>query len=133
MLSYDNIYVDRRVFSRLEVTIIANITDAANFLKRFKHQATLSGIDFIPRRANLDALANLGTTIADAETTLLELSAKNYISGPTQDHDGSTGEIWVFGTVINHDNIYIKLKLETGRAACISFHEALRPLVFPFH
>jgi hypothetical protein len=116
----------------VEVTIIANITDAANFLKRFKEEATLSGIDFIPRRANLNALANLGITISDAEVTVLGLSARDYISGPTQDHDGSAGEIWVFGTVLNHANIYIKVKLETGRAACISFHEAQYPLVFPF-
>ena len=102
-------------------------------MKRFKQEATLSGIIFIPRRANLDTLANLGMTIADAEFVILGLSARDYISGPAHDHDGSAGEIWVFGTVINRDNIYIKVKLETGRAACISFHEAQYPLVFPLH
>lgn len=115
----------------MEILIIANITEAVNFLKRFKQEATLSGIDFIPRRANLNALAHLGMTISDAENAMLGLSAQDYISGPTQDYDGSAGEIWVFGTIIHHANIYIKVKLETGRAACLSFHEAEFPLRFP--
>ena len=110
---------------------IASIMASANFLKRFKQEAAASDIDFIPRKINLDALANLGMSIADAENIILGLSARDYMSGPEQDHDASSGEIWVFGTVIDRDRIYIKVKLEAGRAACLSFHEAKYPLVFP--
>lgn len=112
-------------------TEIASIIDVSDFLKRFKGESALSGIDFVPRKGYLDALAQLGITIPDAENTLLGLSATDYVSGPESDHNGSPGEIWVFGTMIHRRQIYIKVKLDTGRAACLSFHEAQYPLRFP--
>ena len=115
----------------LEDAVITTIHDSARFLKRFKEEAGASGIQFVPRKANLDTLAYLGISIGDAENVIFSLSAKDYESGPASDHDGSSGEVWVFGTSVDATNIYIKIKLDVGRAACISFHQAQYPLRFP--
>ena len=126
-------YIDTRAVVSLEGSIIVALADSTNFLKRLKAEATSTGIDFIPRKANLDALAKLGVLIGDAENIILSLSGKDYVSGPESDYDGSAGEIWVYGIKIGADHLYIKLKLEAGRAKCISFHEAQHPLAFPLN
>ena len=90
-----------------------------------------TGLRFIPRRVNLNALANLGISIPDAESVVYSLAAQDYESGPDIDDDGTAGEMWVFGTQVGETDIYVKLKLEAGRAACISFHEAQYPLRSP--
>jgi hypothetical protein len=59
----------------------------------------------------------------------------NYVDGPLQDVD-RTGHVWIFGKTIRGVQVYIKLKIAdddgTDWPMCISFHQAERPMRFPF-
>ncbi len=106
------------------------------FLIEFKRIATEGrGIDFVPRRDNLDALADLGLTFGNARDEIMMLSVTDYCEGPEDDRDTS-GKIWVFGKEIEGKEVYIKLKVasagEKKLAKCISFHISRRPLRFPY-
>lgn len=106
------------------------------FLLEFKGIATEGrGIDFVPRRGNLDALAELGLTFWNARDEILGLSVSDYCEGPTQDKD-KPGHFWIFGKKIGGEEVYIKLKIVSmGNekiAKCISFHASRRPLHFPY-
>jgi hypothetical protein len=102
-----------------------------DFLERFKRKADQEGIHFQDRKRNLDSLANLGLSIEDAEEIILGLTEEEYVTGPEKDLDGSSGEIWVFGSSYGGRRLYIKVKLDNIRSKCISFHEADHPLIYP--
>jgi hypothetical protein len=95
-----------------------------------------SGGDFflIPRRENLQSLADLGLTFKNCRDILLDLSVDNYHDGPLEDRD-RPGMVWIFGKDIGGCEIYIKLKLIGAESAekvvCISFHRANFTMRFP--
>lgn len=106
------------------------------FLKEFKKIITTGrGLDIIPRRGYIDALAKLGLTKKNCKDEILTLSVADYSEGPIRDRD-RPGEIWVFGKCIGGKEVYIKLKIaHSGNekiAKCLSFHAAQHPLCFPF-
>lgn len=111
---------------------MATVIEVNQFLRRFKAQVNIKGLKFIPRKVNLDGLANLGLTITDAKAAILALSYLAYSEGPEVDEDGSTGEIWVFGVTIGGQSVYIKLKLDTNEAKCLSFHPAISLIRKPY-
>ena len=86
------------------------------------------------RKKNMDTLAKLGITPAGCITYINELTYKNYLSGPLDDRDTLEKEcVWEFGTVIQEQNIYIKIKhLKQDNILVLSFHEADKPFVFWF-
>jgi hypothetical protein len=99
-----------------------------SFLNEFKKISTEGrGIDFVPRRKNVEDLAVLGLTKNNAKLEILGLAATDYCGGPKPDKD-RPGEIWEFGKIIMGKEIYIKLKIarvdQTEIAKCISFHLA---------
>lgn len=107
-----------------------------DFLIEFKRIATVGrGIDFVPRRDNLDALAELGITYGNARSEIMALSVTDFCEGPVEDRD-KPGEIWIFGKEIEGKEVYIKLKIASAGdeklAKCISFHVSRRPLRFPY-
>jgi hypothetical protein len=110
--------------------------DVENFLQDFK-ETVISGTGLIVRKnpKNFQALAELGITVKQREEILLNLSVDDYSSGPLEDRD-YPGDVWIFGTKIDHIETYIKLKLETRRgvdfARCYSFHPAEFKMNYPF-
>jgi hypothetical protein len=106
---------------------------AADFLKRFKEGCACGKFTFIPRRPNLEAITSLGITLTDVKEIILGLTTDNYCRGPEADEDGSAGEVWVFGTVVDGIEIYIKLKVDNDFAKCISFHQPDYNMNFPLH
>lgn len=103
---------------------MATVMEVTKFLKQFKQAIENSGLHFIPRQVNRDGIAKLGLTIADVRDVIIGLKWENYSSGPEKDQDGSSGEVWIFGSVVNSQNVYIKVKLDKGAAKCLSFHPA---------
>lgn len=103
------------------------------FLRRFEARINSGDFCFVHRKKNLDGLARLGITIELAKSIISSLTERDYVEGPSTDHDGSEGEIWTFGKTFGSDEIYIKLKLEHGKAKVISFHKSESPLRYPFH
>lgn len=64
------------------------------------------------------------------------LRVENYSQGPLPDDKGRPHDVWVFGKYLASYRVYIKLVafVESGevRCLCVSFHEAERPLTFPY-
>ncbi|MFC1475861.1 hypothetical protein ACFLQW_02525 [Candidatus Zixiibacteriota bacterium] len=93
------------------------------------------GLDVVPRQINRDALVQLGLTEQNRKKVLLGLSVADFCDGPEPDTDRA-GSVWIFGKNVGGKNIYIKLKVaQVGNsqiAKCLSFHEAQRPLRYPF-
>lgn len=107
-----------------------------NFLKEFKEIASKGrGIDVIPRRENIENLAQLGLTKKNRSEEIMTLSLTNYCKGPEPDKD-KPGEIWIFGKQVGNKEIYIKLKIaqvgEEKIAKCLSFHTPKFPLCYPY-
>lgn len=96
------------------------------FLEDVKKLIVEKRYDFVPRRKNIQALANHGLTISDAKLEILELVVDDYYKGPKQDFD-RPGEIWEFKKKVNEVQFYIKLKIieENGESIlkCLGFHE----------
>jgi len=102
-----------------------------DFLLKFKAIVSAQEMVFSFRQENMNALATLRMNFEHAEGVILGLTHENYCKGPEEDHDGSSGEIWIFGATLEHATIYIKLKLDREYALCISFHPAEFPLRYP--
>lgn len=104
------------------------------FLIEFKKIVTTGrGLDVVPRRQNIEALAELGLTKRNRRDEIMTLSVSDYCEGPEADRD-KPGNIWIFGKRINEREVYIKLKIaHVGKeriAKCLSFHIATFPLCF---
>jgi hypothetical protein len=87
----------------------------------------------VPRKENLDCMARLGISLADAKERILGLAPSDYVSGPSPDLDRPGQEVWVFGLKAESAELYVKLTiiLEPEKCVCISFHPARQPLCYP--
>ena len=105
----------------------------AEFLKTYKSFAQKNWT-LIPRKKNLDSIAELGIAIKQAKTAVLGLTVTDYCSGPEEDYSRQGVHVWVFGAKINDAEIHIKLSddFSGDQAKCLSFHKAERPLKKPF-
>jgi hypothetical protein len=93
-------------------------------------------ISFWNRDKNLQTLARLGITYEHRIEILQSLLPRNF-SHILDPEPGRHESCWIFGVWEQSVEIYIKLKIvETGpggeQAVCVSFHEAERPLEYPF-
>ena len=71
-----------------------------NFLKKFKEIASKGrGIDVIPRRENIEDLAQLGLTKKNRNEEIIKLSLADYCKGPEPDKDKLSQE--KFGYLVN--------------------------------
>ena len=101
--------------------IVAYLADVKRLLSAGKY-------DFVPRRKNMQALAQHGLTITDAKNEILGLVVGDYYKGLKQDHDPNRpGDIWEFKKNIDGMQFYVKVKIvqENGEdiLKCIGFHE----------
>lgn len=106
--------------------------DVVEFLKRFKTNVAQSDLIFIRRPENINFLIMLGMFFYNAKEIIFSLTELDYFAGPSVDDDGSQGEIYEFATKVFGNEVYIKLKLSDTGAKCISFHELIHPVSFPF-
>lgn len=75
----------------------ASIADITAFLEKAKRLIVAGKYDFVPRRKNMQALAQHGLTVADAKAELLGFVVGDYYIGPKQDLDSNRqGDIWEF-------------------------------------
>lgn len=105
-----------------------NISDITAFLEKTKRLITAGKYDFVPRRKNMQALAQHGLTIVDAKNEILGLMVADYYKGPKQDFDQNRpGDIWEFKKDVDGSCFYIKVKItqENGEdiLKCMGFHE----------
>ena len=106
----------------------ASTSDISTYLTKVKRLVSSKKYDFVPRRKNMQALAQHGLTILDAKDEILGLVVGDYYKGPKQDFDSNRpGVIWEFKKIINGIRFYIKIKIvqENGEEIlkCLAFHE----------
>ena len=58
----------------------------------------------------------------EVQNVVDKLDENDYVSGPEDDRDGTSGDVWVFKTKVKGTETYIKLKLTDKAAKCLSFH-----------
>ncbi|MDD2585084.1 MAG: hypothetical protein PHT79_02035 [Syntrophomonadaceae bacterium] len=106
------------------------------YLAKVKRLLADNKYDFVPRKVNLEALAELGWALDYFfKDYLMQLTLLNYVNGPETDRDDYDEDVWVFGDDIETDQYYIKIKIRTHvkqEVVCISFHKAKFPLNFPW-
>ncbi|MCP9861402.1 hypothetical protein [Cyanobium sp. Cruz-8H5] len=87
------------------------------------------------RPKDVQGRADLNMTTDQAVQAVLHLTADNYSKGPERDLDEDDKEIWVFGYVEGHVEVYVKLRLDPHKPFSFpvvrSFHPAERPLKYP--
>lgn len=106
----------------------ANATDIITILEQIKNLISAGKYDFVPRRKNMQALAQHGLTVVDAKNEILGLVVADYYKGPKQDLDQNRpGDIWEFKKNIDGIKFYVKIKIvqENGEdiLKCLGFHE----------
>jgi len=105
--------------------------EVEEFLAQLRLAIAEGRYQLVPRKKNLDDIARLGLSVRMAKSIVIELAPEDYLKGPEWDLDGSEGDVWVFGKIIEETQIYIKLKLEKGNVKVLSFHVAERRLKRP--
>lgn len=106
----------------------ASTSDISSFLAQAKRLLAAGDYVFVPRRKNMQALADHGFTISDAKSEILDLIVSDYYKGPKRDFDPcQPGDIWEFKKNVDGEMFYVKLKIQnqSGRdiLKCLSFHE----------
>lgn len=106
----------------------ANTQDISTFLAKMKRQVSAGKYDFVPRRKNMQALAQHGLTISDAKDEIFGLVVEDYYKGPKQDLDPlKPGDIWEFKKNIDGRQFYIKVKIVQVNGEdivkCLGFHQ----------
>ncbi len=106
----------------------ASMSDIVSYLTDIKRLLSAGKYDFVPRRKNMQALAQHGLTITDAKNEILGLVVHDYYKGPKQDFDPNRpGDIWEFKKTIDGIQFYVKIKIvkENGEdiLKCLAFHE----------
>lgn len=106
----------------------ASTSDITIYLTEVKRLLSEGKYDFVPRRKNMQALAQYGLTIADAKNEILGLVVGDYYKGPKQDFDlNRPGDIWEFKKNIDGMQFYVKVKIvqQNGEdiLKCLVFHE----------
>ena len=104
----------------------------AEFLKTFKRRLDEVGwLYVVNRKENRDGLIEIGITKTERKDIILSLIPEDYCEGPLPDDD-QPGHVWFFGSTVEGQAIYIKLKLTNTEAPkCLSFHLAEYPLRYP--
>lgn len=78
----------------------ASTSDITIYLTEVKRLLSEGKYDFVPRRKNMQALAQHGLTIADAKNEILGLVVGDYYKGPKQDFNLNP-HARTLGTTIN--------------------------------
>lgn len=80
---------------------------------------------------------DLGLTPKHVGDEVCKLTYKNYTGGPetnTSKDGPKKGSVWKFGTVVQGQDIYIKLHLVSTKkhshCVCVSFHKPDFPLIY---
>ncbi len=86
------------------------------------------------RGKNSQALLDLEISAMQRMKIIEGLSIRDYADGPIIDTLNAGAPLWVFGQLVKNCLIYIKISIgpPNREVICISFHEAERPMQFPF-
>lgn len=128
VLTFFNCMSIIQIYGGYKLANHSNVPDIIKFLEKVKILISASKYDFVPRRKNMQALAQYGLTITDAKNEILGLVVGDYYKGPKQDLDPNRpGDIWEFKKNIDGIKFYVKVKIVQVNGEdilkCIGFHE----------
>jgi len=113
-------------------------SNVAKFLEDYKNVA-VSSFSLWHIKKNKDTLLILGFNKHNVRDEILRLSVEDYSKGPLLDKY-TNNMFWVFGILINNQEIFIKLEItkctDSGEEKltedCLSFHFAEDKMIFPY-
>ncbi len=112
--------------------------DVAEFVVQFRAAVDFGQRSIRGRQKNTQGLIDLGITEGMAWEEVKQLGPDDYVAGPMPDDTDESKKVWVFGTVINGTEAYIKLRLarvpgkqHVYHAVVWSFHPAEHTLNYP--
>ena len=109
--------------------------DVENFLNDFKYKTEIFQIFFRDDRSkNTTTLAELGITSNDRIKIIKQLEVESYSEGPIRDRLYGNADMWIFGTIVQGHEIYIKISMgiPNNKTICSSFHITEYPMNYPF-
>ncbi|HKK59300.1 MAG TPA: hypothetical protein VJ937_07465 [Salinivirga sp.] len=105
------------------------------YLSDLNYKIDFFGILFRDDRGkNQQTLHDLEISPNQRKEIIKTLKLENYSEGPLEDKMHGILPMWVFGRIVKHQEIYIKVSkgIENSQAVCISFHIAEHPMSYPF-
>lgn len=126
--------MEKTLIVALKSTDPASLEEIERFLSVFLEQKKKWGIRFYRRKKNTQALLDLEISARQREKVLDGLQVEDYYKGPRGDGVNKGAEFWEFGVYLKKKDIYIKISIGLGEEAvrCFSFHEAERPITYPY-
>ncbi len=106
------------------------------FLEQFRTCVDFgASVHFRRTPKNIQGLATLNMTEAQAIARICRLTCAQYCKGPEADRDEDGKEVWVFGCAEHGVEVYVKLRLDPSKPfskpIIRSFHPAEHPLAYP--
>lgn len=108
--------------------------EVRNFLQDFHEKLRIwTAIFRDDRGKNAQALLDLDITPAGRLKVLAELVITDYCEGPKRENLYGGSDMWVFGKLVNGQEVYIKITLgyASKPVICISFHVSEHPMKYP--
>ena len=115
--------------------MIATIAEIQRFLDSFQQKVKVFDIIFFDNREkNMDTLAALNITKNERRQVIETIEVTDYSEGPIKNILNNLGDLWVFGKMVNGQEVYIKISygLPNKQTICISFHLAEHPMKYPY-
>jgi hypothetical protein len=113
--------------------------DVKNYLQEFKSLVTQGRFTLVRTRKFLDTMARHKLDPkTDPEQVIRDMETRDYFNGPEDDRDRPGEKLWEFGPDMDMGTynlkLYVKLKIDhkNNYAVCFGFHEAERPITYPF-
>ncbi|CAA6811925.1 MAG: Motility quorum-sensing regulator, toxin of MqsA [uncultured Aureispira sp.] len=109
-------------------------TDVEFFLNDFHTKMKVFDIFFENRTKNFNTLKDLEISPSERISVIEKLKVIDYSEGPRKDNMADGPDMWIFGRVVEEEEIYIKITLGdfSSPVICISFHIAEHPMEYPF-
>ena len=123
------------IYLQSQQTMTTNKEDVEKYLKDLKFKIGIFGIYIRDDRGkNAQALLDLDITPNKRKEIIIALNPDDYSEGPMEEKLNNLLPMWVFGTQVKKQEVYIKVSMGAidSKAICISFHLAEHPIHYPF-
>lgn len=113
--------------------------EVAEYLQEVKRIVSEGRFTVVRTRKFTDTVARLSLDAgSDPREVILGLEVSDYFNGPADDRDRPGEQLWEFGPHLGQGavavRLYVKLKLDrvSDYVVCFGFHEAEKPITYPF-
>lgn len=123
------------IFAVWQYLQMASQAEIEGFLRDFKQKLGFWGILIrSDRDKNFKTMTALEYSFNDVKKELSGLEIGHYAKGPLTDNLYRDADMWVFGKLIQGQEVYIKITMgQPGdKVLCISFHFSEETLIYPY-